>query len=81
MLNTLKAAEKVVGLKQSHRAVKSGRALRAYMAADAEERITKPFAESCAEAGVELVVVDTMSMLGEACDVKVGAAVAVELKS
>ena len=80
MLDSLKAANKVVGLKQSHRAVKSGKALRAYLAADAEARIAEPFAESCAEAGVELVKVETMALLGEACGVKVGAAVAVELK-
>lgn len=80
MLDTLKAANKVVGLKQSHRAVRDGRALRAYLAKDSEERVSRPFAEACAEADVELIVVESMALLGEACGVDVGAAVAVILR-
>ena len=80
LLNMLKTANKVVGLKQSHRALKDGRALRAYLAGDAEEKVSLPFIEACSEAKVELVTVETMALLGEACGVKIGAAVAVILK-
>lgn len=80
LLDTLKDAYKVVGLKQSRRALKDGRILRAFVAKDADERVVRPFAEACAEAGVEVVEAESMAVLGEACGVEVGAAVAAVLR-
>ncbi len=80
MLDTLKAANKLVGLKQSHRALRDGRVTRAFLAEDAEEKIARPFVEACAFGKVELIRVESMALLGEACGLDVGAAVAVILK-
>lgn len=80
MLAKLQTAHKVVGIKQSKRAVKEGRCALAFVACDAEERIVKPFCELCEQAGVELVKVETMLKLGEAAGVEVPTAVAVVLR-
>ena len=73
-------AKKVVGLKQSKRALKEGTALKAYLAKDADGDIAGLFEEACAQSGVELLSAESMSALGDACGLDVGAAVAVLLK-
>ena len=49
MLEELKAREKVVGVKQSRRAVRDGLALRVFLAADADPALTGPIREQCRE--------------------------------
>jgi len=75
------ASKKTVGLKQSLKAVKNGRAEYAFVARDAEERVLAPFIEACREHSVMITYVDTMDALGRACGIEVGAAVACILKS
>ncbi len=77
MLTKLRNSSKVIGLKQSKRAIIDGLATACFIARDAEQRITEPMEALCREQGVEIVYVDTMRMLGEACGIEVGAAVAV----
>ena len=72
-------ARKCVGLKQSLKAVKDGTAKKAFIAADAEERIVRPFRQACEEKGVEIAEVATMKELGHACGIDIGSAVAVIL--
>jgi large subunit ribosomal protein L7A len=67
---------KVIGVKQTIKALKSGAAIRAYIARDAEERVTRPVEELCASLGIEVVFVDTMTELGRRCGIDVGAATA-----
>jgi large subunit ribosomal protein L7A len=50
-----------------------------YVARDAEERIVSPIVRLCEEKSLELVLVDSMSELGKACGIKVGAAAAATL--
>ena len=80
LLDNLKESIKMVGLKQSARAVETGAAKLAYVAADAQDKVREPFLRLCEEHGVPVEVVDTMEQLGKACGIKVGAAVAAVLK-
>lgn len=81
MLEKLKSAKnKRVGTKQTSKAVDAGLAQIVFIAKDAEERITKPLIEKCKAQNVEIIYVETMKQLGEACGIEVGAASAALLK-
>ena len=75
MITELASLEKVIGVKQSRRAIREGRARCVYLACDADPSITGPVAESCAAAGVEVMSGHTMQELGRACRITVGASV------
>ena len=81
MLTELASQEKVIGVKQSRKAVREGRAKRVYLACDADPAITEPVAVSCEAAGIPVETEHTMAQLGRACRITVGAAVAVVLKT
>ena len=76
MLDELKTKAKVVGIKQLRKSLKDGQGVCAFIALDADPRLTDPLAEECARLGVELVFVSTMDELGKACGISVGAAAA-----
>ncbi len=76
MLTELKNAAKVVGIKQLRRALKDNTCSKVFLAENAEERITAPIAQQCAEQGIEVEWVATMHELGQACDIEVGSAAA-----
>lgn len=80
MLDGLKNGKKVIGIKQSTRAVEDGRAKCAFIAADSSDSIRLPFVSLCKKNGVEIVEVESMEILGKACEIDVGSAVAVILK-
>ena len=75
MITELASQEKVIGVKQSRKAIRDGRAKRVYVACDADPAITDPVAESCAAAGIPLEDGHTMAQLGHACRITVGASV------
>lgn len=79
MLSELRDGEKIIGVKQSSKAIKGGRACVVYIAEDAAERITGPVTALCKQTGTKIVMVPTMKQLGEACGIEVGSAVAVLL--
>lgn len=72
---SLAAQEKVVGVKQSRKAIREGRARLVYLASDADPAMTEPLARSCAEAKIPVERTYTMSQLGQACRITVGASV------
>ena len=74
-LEELKAGSRVVGAKQTRRALKDGRAKRVYMAKDADPRLLQPLVQEAVRQRVPLIQVDTMRQLGEACGISVGAAI------
>ncbi|HIR10512.1 MAG TPA: ribosomal L7Ae/L30e/S12e/Gadd45 family protein [Candidatus Avoscillospira stercoripullorum] len=76
MLDELKTARKVVGIKQLRKSLKGGQVVRVYLAEDADPRLTDPVRTDCAALGVALVSVPTMAELGKACGISVGAAAA-----
>ena len=66
----------VVGAKQLRKALQSGRATFVYLAEDADPAITAPIEERCKENMVSYTWIATMSELGRACGIEVGAAAA-----
>ena len=74
------AVNKVVGTKQVTRALKAGKAVRAYVANDADTFIFQQVIRAAEEAGVPCVRVDSMQELGIVCGVQVPAAAAAVLK-
>ena len=76
MPEALSSQKKVVGVKQSRKAIREGRAKRVYLASDADPAITAPVAAECAAAGIPVEAGFTMAQLGRACRVPVGASVA-----
>ena len=75
MITELSTQEKVIGVKQSRKAIRDGRAKRVFLACDADPAITGPVAETCAAAGIPVEEGHTMAQLGQACRITVGAAV------
>ena len=74
MLSELETASAVVGVKQARRALASGRAVRLYLAKDADPQLIRPLEQQARETGVETVWAESMKALGKACGIAVGAA-------
>lgn len=72
----LNTRNKVVGLKQSRRALREGEATRVYLAQDASGQIRREITALCRMKHVVCESVPTMKQLGEMCGITVGAAVA-----
>ena len=77
----MEAEKRVVGVKQSRKAIREGRARRVFLANDADPAITGPIRAECDAAGILVEDGSTMAQLGRACGIAVGASVAAELKS
>ena len=75
MISELASQEKVVGVKQSRKAIREGRAKRVYLACDADPAITAPIAETCQAAGIPAEESYPMAQLGTSCHITVGASV------
>jgi large subunit ribosomal protein L7A len=73
-------AAKVVGLKQTTRALMKGTAKEVFVAEDADEHLTTSLIAVCAEKNVTCTKVATMQELGKACGIHAGAAAAAILK-
>lgn len=74
---TLKnSRHKIVGVKQTQRALEKGIVRQVFFAKDAEQHVLRPIIESCQTHGIEMVEIPTMTDLGKACGIEVGAAVA-----
>lgn len=80
MLEELKSAKKVVGIKQLTKALKEGRAAKVFIAADAEVRVTRPIEQLCQSMSVPTETAPSMEELGRACSIEVGAAAAAILR-
>ena len=70
-LESLKTAKKVVGCKQTRRAIQEGRASVLFLADDAA-----PLALEATMQGIEIVRAPTMTALGRHCGISVSAACA-----
>lgn len=81
MLTQLKQSAKVVGVKQTKRAVHDGKAALVFLAQDADPRVTEPVEQLCAECGVPVERVPLMKDLGSACGISVPSAVAALLRA
>lgn len=80
MLSKLAESPKVVGAKQTKRALAAGTAVTVYLANDADPRVTDAIRDLCLDCPVSVVEVPTMKELGLACGISVGAAVAAQVR-
>ena len=74
MLTELASREKVIGVKQSARAIRAGHASQVFLACDADRLLTDPIRSACGGLPVEEGY--TMAQLGRACGIDVGTAAA-----
>ena len=80
MVLRLNTSNKVVGTKQVKGALTREEAEIVYIAKDAAEKVVKDIAQICAEKQIQVIYVETMGKLGEACNIDVSAASAALLK-
>ena len=76
----IRRSQVVVGAKQFRKALRDNRIVKTYLAANADPAITDPIVRCCEENNICYVWVDTMSELGRACGIEVGAAAATVVK-
>ncbi|MGL5244145.1 MAG: ribosomal L7Ae/L30e/S12e/Gadd45 family protein [Sarcina sp.] len=66
--------KKVIGIKQSSKAIKNGEGICLYIAKDADEKIILPLIKMAEESGIPINYVETMKLLGTMCGIQVKAA-------
>lgn len=79
-LDTLKSANRVIGIKQVTKAVKRKAVAMVFIASDADERVTAELKAVCQEYSVLADETVGMQEIGKACNIEVGAAAAAILK-
>ena len=80
-IDTIKNAKKVIGAKQTAKAIEKGLAEKVYLAQDADKRVTTPIFALCEQKKIMVETVATMEELGKICSIEVGAAAAAVVKS
>ena len=75
-----KNGQRVVGFKQTIKAVMEGNVTCIFLANDADLVIREKIVNLCNSAGIELIYIDSKAKLGEACGIDVGSATAALLK-
>ncbi len=76
MLEDLRQRRKTVGLKQTMKAVEANKVQAVYVAKDADERLIAGIVEACREKNIQVHRAESMKLLGKACGIDVGTAVA-----
>lgn len=79
-MEDLKRENKVVGLKESTRALKNKEVRKLFIAGDAQEHIIAPLLRLAKEDSIEVVRMDTMKQLGRKCGINLNAAVVALIK-
>ena len=79
-LDTLKTALTAIGVKQATKVVGRGQAQVVYLALDAEPRVTQSLRSLCVARSVPVEEVASMTELGKACGIAVGAAAVAVIK-
>lgn len=74
------AKSKRIGIKQSTRALMEDRVEKLYIANDADQHVIRRIVTLAQEKEVPIIYVETMTALGSACNIDVGAATAVIIK-
>ncbi|MGN9166316.1 ribosomal L7Ae/L30e/S12e/Gadd45 family protein [Tissierellaceae bacterium HCP3S3_D8] len=76
----LNSKNKVVGAKQVRRALSSSEIEAVYLANDADKKVVSDIIKLCEEKQIQMIHVDSMKKLGDACGIDINAAVAALLK-
>lgn len=69
-----KARKRVVGSKQTLKAVDRNQAKVVYVARNAERHVMDPIVQACSGKSVPVIFVENMQVLGKACGIEVGCA-------
>ncbi|MBS4538003.1 ribosomal L7Ae/L30e/S12e/Gadd45 family protein [Clostridium sp. D2Q-11] len=80
MLSGLNDKNKVVGSKQAKRFLAKDAVSSIYIAKDADRKVTDELIQIANEKSVEVIFIDSMKELGEACEIDVNAATVAILK-
>ena len=76
-MQELKSSKKrIIGLKQTIKAISNNSLVRVYLAKDADNFIIQSVLNACNGKNLEIVYIDTMKELGEACGIEIGASAA-----
>jgi large subunit ribosomal protein L7A len=81
VLEELKSGRKVVGIRQTAKALEEKSARLVFIAKDADEKTVAPLKDICEKMQIEVVYAESMKLLGKSCGIDVGAAVACLLKN
>jgi len=65
-----------IGTKQATKMVEQGLAQEVFVAKDADPHVTSKIIALCHKMNIEVTYVDSMKLLGKACGIEVGAAIA-----
>ena len=76
MLEKLAEQNKVIGIKQTTKALNQDKAKTLFIAEDAEKHLVQHLEQTAKEKNIKIVYVDSMKNLGKACGIEVGAAAA-----
>ena len=80
-MQELKATNKrIVGLKQTVKAVRNGTAKNVYVAEDADDFIKQSVLDACGGTDLQIIYVSSMKELGDACGIDIGASTAAIIK-
>lgn len=72
---------KIIGLKQTLRAIQQDRISQVFIAGDIEEHITRKINEACAEKQIPMIALNlTKKELGKLCQIEVGASIVAIIK-
>lgn len=72
---------KVVGLKQTVKVIKNNTASKVYIAQDADEYIKSTVMDAVKNTDIQIIYINTMKELGEACGIDIGASTAAIVNS
>ncbi|HYF81435.1 MAG TPA: ribosomal L7Ae/L30e/S12e/Gadd45 family protein [Clostridia bacterium] len=76
-MQELKASHRrIVGLKQTVKAVKNGTAKKVYVAKDSDDFIKQSVLDACSDKNLQIIYVSNMKELGDACGIDIGASTA-----
>ncbi len=73
--------KKVVGIKQTRKAIKEGRAEAVYLAKDVDHHLFREIKKLCQDHHIEIYYAETMKELGKACSIDIKAATAAILSN
>lgn len=79
MVNRLNG-KKVIGVKQTTKAIKNGQGETLYLAKDADNKLIDSVEQLASNSSLKIVYINTMEELGRLCGIDVGAATALILK-
>ena len=80
MLENLQCEDRVIGMKQSIKAIEQDDVKTVYLAQDIDQHLQKRLEDSIGDKPLEVIYIESRKKLGKACGIDVGATVVAVLK-